>query len=478
MKGIYEGQYHHEKKNGHGKMIFENGNIYEGNWFDDEMSGKGKMIFKNDEDEDEEEFYFYEGQWKKNKLNGHGKMIYKNGNIYEGEWKNSFPNGIGKMIYNNGNIYEGEWNTDLIEKGIICQYELFDGHGKMIYDNGSIYKGQWSMGLFDGEGKFTHIDNDNNKQIYEGSWTADTRYATTEMTYYKDSLRFTIEFYKEKFNKSYKSLDIDPKLSNFLGIPNGIKMTRKSVEILFHDYIKDKNLQNPKNKKEIIPDDNIIKLFNLKKDDLLTYFNIVEYLKPLFIVKERPLNMPYGFAEPFYIDPKLSNFLGSPIGDKFARIDVTKLICNYVKDNNLQNPNNRREIIPDEKLTKLFNLKKDDQLTYFNLPKYMAPLFIKQGSNKPTKSAVSTKSTLPTNYSVDSSNCSSNNNYNEINKESNIDNVSYNKIVKENEQESYKKFDIENNYNKSSENIESYNSDSENSENNNSESDNSDSDYD
>ena len=370
------------------------------------------------------------------------------------------------MIYNNGNIYEGEWNTDLVGRGFPAQYELFHGHGKMLFDNGSIYEGQWSYGIFNGEGKFIHNDNNNNKQIYEGSWTAnaDARYETTEMTFYKDSLTVTIEFYIE--DKYYELLDIDPKLSNFLGIPNGIKMNRKSVEILFHDYIKDKNLQNPKNKKEIIPDDNIIKLFNLKNDDLLTYFNIVEYLKPLFIVKKKPLNMPYGFAEPFYIDPKLSNFLGSPIGDKFARIDVTKLICNYVKDNNLQNPNNRREIIPDEKLTKLFNLKKDDQLTYFNLQRYVAPFFIKQESNKPTKSAVSTKSTLPTNYSVDSSNCSSNNNYNEINKESNIENESYNKINKEN------------NYNKSSENIESYNSDSENSENNNSESDTSDSDYD
>ena len=43
----------------------------------------------------------------------------------------------------------------------------------------------------------------------------------------------------------------------------------------------------------------------------------------------------------------------------------------YCKDNNLQNLDDKRIILPDKSLQKLLRIKKSDQLTYFNLQKYM-----------------------------------------------------------------------------------------------------------
>ena len=41
------------------------------------------------------------------------------------------------------------------------------------------------------------------------------------------------------------------------------------------------------------------------------------------------------------------------------------------KENNLQNLDDKRIILPDKPLQKLLRIKKTDQLTYFNLQKYM-----------------------------------------------------------------------------------------------------------
>jgi chromatin remodeling complex protein RSC6 len=60
-----------------------------------------------------------------------------------------------------------------------------------------------------------------------------------------------------------------------------------------------------------------------------------------------------------------------------ARTDVTREINKYIRTNNLQDKENGRKINPDKKLTSLLKLKKGDELTYFNLQRYMSPHFAK-----------------------------------------------------------------------------------------------------
>ena len=60
-----------------------------------------------------------------------------------------------------------------------------------------------------------------------------------------------------------------------------------------------------------------------------------------------------------------------------ARTDVSKEINQYIRLNSLQDKSNGRKIIPDNKLATLLKITGDDELTYFNLQRYMKHHFIK-----------------------------------------------------------------------------------------------------
>ena len=64
-------------------------------------------------------------------------------------------------------------------------------------------------------------------------------------------------------------------------------------------------------------------------------------------------------------------------GTEMARTEVTKYLTTYIKEHSLQDAVNRRKIIPDKRLGKLLNIGKDDEVTYFNLQKYMKVHFPK-----------------------------------------------------------------------------------------------------
>jgi chromatin remodeling complex protein RSC6 len=86
---------------------------------------------------------------------------------------------------------------------------------------------------------------------------------------------------------------------------------------------------------------------------------------------------PSGFIKPTLISDELAAFLGKEKGSLLARTAVSKEINGYIRSNNLQDPQNGRKIHPDAKLAKLLKLSKTDELTYFNLQKFMKHHFIK-----------------------------------------------------------------------------------------------------
>jgi len=86
---------------------------------------------------------------------------------------------------------------------------------------------------------------------------------------------------------------------------------------------------------------------------------------------------PSGFVKPTRISDELATFLGKTSGTEMARTAVSKEINAYIRANNLQDKENGRKINPDNKLSKLLKLSKEDELTYFNLQKYMKHHFIK-----------------------------------------------------------------------------------------------------
>lgn len=86
---------------------------------------------------------------------------------------------------------------------------------------------------------------------------------------------------------------------------------------------------------------------------------------------------PSGFVKPTKISDELATFLEKPSGSEMARTEVTRDINKYIRANNLQDANNGRKINPDTKLATLLKLTKADELTYFNLQRYMSPHFAK-----------------------------------------------------------------------------------------------------
>ena len=80
---------------------------------------------------------------------------------------------------------------------------------------------------------------------------------------------------------------------------------------------------------------------------------------------------PSGFAKPTNLSDELCDFLGIARGSSLARTEVTRIINQYVKDNKLQNAEDRRMIVPDDKLRTIVTLGKEDRLTYFNLQSFI-----------------------------------------------------------------------------------------------------------
>lgn len=103
--------------------------------------------------------------------------------------------------------------------------------------------------------------------------------------------------------------------------------------------------------------------------------------------------------KPVKISDELSTFLGFTVGEEMSRQSVTTTINKYVKDNDLQNPENRRYILLETKESglKLKALLRDpDQpLTFFNIQRYLKPHYPpkmeKGGASAVVKDAVVVK---------------------------------------------------------------------------------------
>lgn len=84
-----------------------------------------------------------------------------------------------------------------------------------------------------------------------------------------------------------------------------------------------------------------------------------------------------GFLKPVPISNAMAQFTGWAPSELKSRVEVTKFLCSYIKDNNLQNPEDRRQILADSKLAKLLDYKNGTPLTYFDMQSHLKKHFPK-----------------------------------------------------------------------------------------------------
>jgi upstream activation factor subunit UAF30 len=98
----------------------------------------------------------------------------------------------------------------------------------------------------------------------------------------------------------------------------------------------------------------------------------------------RKNNTNSGFLKPVKISKDMAKFTGWDPEVPRSRVDVTKYVCNYIRENNLQNPTDRRQILADSKLSKLLKVdpkNSEEPLTYYRIQTHLKPHFLKCDSN-------------------------------------------------------------------------------------------------
>ncbi len=77
-------------------------------------------------------------------------------------------------------------------------------------------------------------------------------------------------------------------------------------------------------------------------------------------------NSGTGIHAPVQPSPELGAVVGN---DRLPRSEVISKVWAYIKSNDLQNPENKREILADENLKKVFG---KDKVTMFEMNKYIS----------------------------------------------------------------------------------------------------------
>jgi upstream activation factor subunit UAF30 len=169
--------------------------------------------------------------------------------------------------------------------------------------------------------------------------------------------------------------EISDDLAAFLG--KGKTMSRTEIVKMLWAYVREHDLQDPENKREIILDSAMKKVFGCKQFSMFTmnkYISAhVHPFKPVDLTtnttpKKRKTpsskssekkKRKTGTQPPYRLSEAMVNILGKEI---LPRPQVVSGLWEYIKANDLQNPSDKREILCDDKLKLIFSGKKKVRL--------------------------------------------------------------------------------------------------------------------
>lgn len=79
--------------------------------------------------------------------------------------------------------------------------------------------------------------------------------------------------------------EIQPKLREFLGLPEGELISRSEVTKAITAYVNEHKLKHPENGRQIVLDDKLKDLLQVPEGTVVTYLNIQKYISPYYIKK-------------------------------------------------------------------------------------------------------------------------------------------------------------------------------------------------
>jgi chromatin remodeling complex protein RSC6 len=163
---------------------------------------------------------------------------------------------------------------------------------------------------------------------------------------------------------------------------------KEEAKVVPKENVKDEVKEDSVEDKEVVEDvfkvlvDKISSLTTLNKEIQVAlkqvskdYDKLKKIVDKIQKKRENARKSPSGFAKPNKISEELCDFIGVPHGTEKSRTDITRYINSYVKEHNLNKPDNKRIILPDEKLKKILNVKDSDVVTFFVLQRLISHHF-------------------------------------------------------------------------------------------------------
>ncbi|KAJ0454606.1 putative transcription regulator SWI/SNF-BAF60b family [Helianthus annuus] len=207
---------------------------------------------------------------------------------------------------------------------------------------------------------------------------------------------------KKKGGGFTKLCTLSPQLQKFTGVP---ELARTEVVKQLWSYIREHDLQDPANRRNIRCDGRLQELFGVDTIDMFQMNKaLAKHIWPLNSdgapvsaepkekkpkkEREEDSDEPKrkekrqkgsgggggsGIMAPIPLSVALVKFLGTG-ENALARSDVVKRIWDYIKQNNLQDPSDKRRILCDDKLKELFEV---DTFNGFTVSKLLSTHFIK-----------------------------------------------------------------------------------------------------